>query len=80
MAKGIIKFDMSDQDDRKAHLRCFKSLDMALVLWTFMRQTRKEFENNTMSSEEFYAGVEQTFEKFSELLEEYKLDVDELVD
>jgi hypothetical protein len=80
MVKGKITFDMSDPDDRKAHLRCVKSLDMALVLWTFMRQTRKEFENNTMSSEDFYSGVEQTFEKFNELLEEYSINIDELVD
>lgn len=80
MVKGIIKFDMSDLDDRKAYLRCFKSLDMSLVLWTFMRQTRKEFENNTLSSEDFYAGVEQTFEKFNELLDKYAINIDELVD
>lgn len=80
MVKGKITFDMSDPDDRKDYLRCFKSLDMALVIRSFMRKTRKEFENNTMSSEDFYAGVEQTFEKFNELLEEYKIDIDELVD
>ena len=80
MVKGIIKFDMSDPDDRKAYLRCFKSLDMALVIWTFMHNTKRQFENNTMSSEDFYAGVEQTFEKFSELLDEYNLNIDELVD
>lgn len=71
---------MSDPDDRKAYLRCFKSLDMTLVIWTFMHNTKRQFENNTMSSEDFYAGVEQTFEKFSELLSEYNLDIDELVD
>lgn len=80
MVKGKITFDMSDPNDRKAYLRCFKSLDMALVIWQFTHNTKREFENNTMSSEDFYAGVEQTFEKFNKLLEEYRLDVDELVD
>lgn len=31
--KAILKFDLTDSDDRMAHQRCIKSLDLALALW-----------------------------------------------
>lgn len=84
MVRGKITFDMSDPDDRKAYLRCFKSLDMALILWKFSRQTKKEieqeFENNTMANEDAYSGAQQVFNRFNELLDEYSINIEELVD
>lgn len=31
--KGIIKFNLDDEDDALSHLRCIKSLDMAIALF-----------------------------------------------
>jgi hypothetical protein len=33
MSKATLTFDLDDFDDRLEHLRCVKSLDMALVIW-----------------------------------------------
>ena len=30
--KAVLEFDLWDPDDKEAHLRCIKSLDMALAL------------------------------------------------
>lgn len=37
--KAILEFDLNDADDVEAHLRCVKSLDMALALdgiWSYI--------------------------------------------
>ena len=42
MAKAILKFDLTDPDDRMEHKRAMQSLDMALALWQIMYNSRKE--------------------------------------
>lgn len=44
------------------------------------KETEREFEANTMINEDKIVGAEIVFQKFYELLEHYKLDIDELVD
>ena len=41
MAKAILKFDLNDPDDRIEHLRCIKSLDLAMALWEITSNTKK---------------------------------------
>lgn len=33
--KATLSFDLDDSDDRRAHLRCVKAEDMALLLWHY---------------------------------------------
>ncbi len=33
--KAVLKFDLNDEDERMAHFRCVKALDMALAMWEF---------------------------------------------
>jgi len=42
MAKGILEFDLNEQDEVMAHKRCVKSLDLALVLWDMDAYLRAE--------------------------------------
>ena len=44
MAKAILKYDLSDPDDRLEHLRAVKATDMALVIWELVYNTRKRIE------------------------------------
>lgn len=41
MAKAILKFDLTDPDDRIEHMRCVKSTDMALALWQIVYNHKK---------------------------------------
>ena len=36
--KAILKFDLTDIDEQQAHLRCIKSLDMALALFEIIEK------------------------------------------
>ncbi|HSE99750.1 MAG TPA: hypothetical protein VLA48_02550 [Nitrososphaeraceae archaeon] len=84
MAKAILEFYLNDIDDRQAHLRAVKATDLTLLISSFLRQTKKEieqeFENNTMANEDAYSGAQQVFNKFNELLDEYGINIEELVD
>jgi hypothetical protein len=44
MAKAKLKYDLDDFDDRMAHLRAVKSLDMAMALWDITHNTKKGLE------------------------------------
>ena len=39
--KAKIEFDLNDLDDNMAHMRCVKSLDMALAMWAFSGRLRR---------------------------------------
>jgi hypothetical protein len=79
--KAKLTFDLSDPDQKLEHLRCIKSLDMALALWQISSNTRKEcyraIENNPKEDPTEY--VDLVFEKIYDILEEYSINVDELV-
>jgi len=81
--KAILEFDLDEIDDRRAHLRAVKSLDMALVIWELLRNSRKELEWTIENETEGdYAqkeiGLSMVYDKFEELLEHYGINIDEL--
>lgn len=39
--KATLTFNLDDPDDRKAHLRCVKSLDMAIALFEIMNNSSR---------------------------------------
>jgi hypothetical protein len=74
--EALLKFNMNDSDDRMAHLRCVKSLDMALVIWEFLRNSRKKLEDREFK--DGYEAIEVTYEEFYNLLEEHGINIDKL--
>lgn len=38
--KAVLKFDLNDEDERMAHFRCVKALDMALAMYAFAESLR----------------------------------------
>ena len=79
--EAILKYNLDDFDDRKAHLRCIKSLDMAYVLFEFLRNSRKKIENREYSKDsDVFDGIEATYSEFYKLLEENGINIDELID
>lgn len=85
MAKAILKFDLTDSDDRLEHLRAIKSTDMALVLWQLVYNTKKEILRELEASDingeadHDYDLLDKVFEKIHELLDEHNIKVDDLI-
>jgi hypothetical protein len=80
MAEGILKYDLNDFDDRMAHLRAVKSLDMAIALWDITHNTKKGLEWSMEGKEmDKYEALEMVFDKIYEILEEHNIKMDDLV-
>ena len=80
MAKAKLKYDLDDFDDRMAHLRAVKSLDMAMALWDITHNTKKGLEWSMEGNEiDKYEALEMVFDKIYEILEEHNIKMDDLV-
>ena len=76
--KATLNFDLTDSDDAREHMRCIKSLDMALVLWDIMYELRKRYEN-IECGEEATTLIENVFGDIRELLSDRFISLDELI-
>ena len=56
--KAVIEFDLDDADDRQAHLRCIKALDMSIAIWNVVHN------NKHLNDAEI---VEKMYSEFEEL-------------
>lgn len=85
MAKAILKFDLTDPDDRMEHKRAMQSLDMALALWQIMYNSRKEMSYTIEALElkgttvDAYKAINMYHEKIGEIATEYGIDIDALI-
>ncbi len=68
--KAILEFDLSNQEEKKEHYRCVKSLDMALALFEIQMNLRKRSGEN----------VDSIFEEIYKIINEYNINIEELVD
>lgn len=83
--EATLKFNLDDFDDRMAHLRCVKSLDMCLVLLE-LRKSFSEMENKVNVTElqrkppmTPYELIEEFRINFFETLLSQNIDLDELI-
>ena len=72
--KARLTFDLDDPEDRQAHLRCTKALDMALVLWELSYNRRKQWLNTHDGD-----AVEEICEDISSLISEHGIDINDLI-
>ena len=79
-----LEFQLDDFDDRQAHLRCVKALDMAIVL-SNLADIKKEFfwqfTDNlpNKATEEVELAVELLFNRIYRSMEDRGIDIDELI-
>lgn len=80
--KGILKFNLSDKDEREAHLRAVRSTDLASALFEISCNLRRNV-NNPIKDEHFHAVTEQVidsvFEKIESTLNDHNLNMNELI-
>ena len=80
MAKAILKYDLSDPDDRLEHLRAIKATDMALVIWELVNNTRKRIEYDIDKHDlDGYAVLDGIMTEISDRLDEHGIVIDDLV-
>ncbi len=81
MARARLEFDLNDHDDKMAHFRAVKSLDMAIALWEITHNTKKGLEWSLEGKElDKYDTLELVFDKIYEILKEHNISTDELMD
>jgi len=75
--KAVLEFNLDDVDDRYAHKRCTKSLDMALVLFELLHNSYRKLEYEKDIDEKTLNIV---FNHFNELMEERNIMLDDLIE
>ena len=83
MATATLTFDLDNHDDRMAHLRCVKSLDMAIALFDITHNLKKKCDHICESMEadsDQFDGVYTTFQQIAFILEENGINMNELIE
>ena len=79
--KATLKFNLEFPDEQKAHLRCVKATDMAIVLFDLLCNARKTISHKHQdASDDFMEGVEVVIDHIRELCETQNINIDELID
>jgi hypothetical protein len=79
--KAVLKFNLEFPDEQKAHLRCVKSTNMAIVLFDLLCNARKSIAHEHQdASDDFMEGVEVVMEHIGKLCDDNNINIDELID
>jgi len=81
--KATLSYNLNDPDDRMAHLRAVKSLDMASALFDITRNLRKKIQNRyediDNTHNDVFDGIDAVFDEIYDILEDNNIDIDELI-
>lgn len=81
MAIAILKYDLTDSDDRMGFLRATKSLDMAMALWEMTYNVKKKMQSQVENENlDAYDAVEKVFDKFWEIIKDHDINIDSLIE
>jgi adenine specific DNA methylase Mod len=80
--KATLSYNLNDPDDKMAHLRAVKSLDMASALFEITRNLKKQverkYEDDTTEYDSFDV-IQDVFDRIYEILGDNNIDIDELI-
>ncbi len=74
--RANLLFDLEDADDRMEHLRCIKSLDMALAMWDFAAKLRNIVDT---SEDGKYIDEDLVWKAWEEALTGHDVNLDKLI-
>lgn len=75
-----VKYDLSNPDDRIEHLQTVNASNMAFIIWDFLYNSRKEIEHKIDNQKLNADGcLDAVYERFVWLLDQYHIDIDQLV-
>lgn len=73
-----LHFDLNDPDDRLAHLRATKSLDLAITLWEIYHNTYSKMERRE-DIKDPHEMLEAVFEEIRDIMNANGILIDDLV-
>ena len=68
--RATLEFDLDDPEDVQAHLRCLKSLDMAIIFFEIVNNLHRKLPEN--------ADANTVLKRITELLEYNDIDINNL--
>lgn len=78
--KAILEFNLDEGDDKAAHLRAIKALDMAIALWDMDEYLRGQIKYaSDLMPIEVYKSLEGVRDQLREIMNERSIDLDELL-
>ncbi len=80
--KAILKFNISDIDERRDFLRAIKSQDMAMAIWDILQLRKtieRRFENADNTNNDVFGGIDAMSQGISDILEEHDISIDKLI-
>ena len=77
--KAILEFDLDEHDDRVAHLRAVKALDMALVLWDIDQYLRGLIKHGDLD-DKVYDALDATRDKLYEFMNQRDITIDSILE
>lgn len=79
--KALLEYDLNDKDEKMAHLRAVKSLDMACALFDITHNMKKDCERMVENKDiNVYDAIDLVFDKIYEALEKNNIKLEELID
>ena len=76
--KGILEFNLDDQDDEIAYMRCVKARDMALALFDMDQELRRLIEHGNLDKDK-YEVVDAMRFRLREIMGQYNINLDDLL-
>lgn len=81
--KAKLIYNLNNPDDRMAHLRAIKSMDMASALFEITTNLKKRienrFENIDNTNNDVFDGIDAVFEEIYNVIKDNDIDIDELI-
>lgn len=74
--KALLQFNLDNEEDAMAHLRCVKALDMALAMWSFSGKIRHIVDT---SEDGKHIDADDVWNAWDEVLCAYGIKMDELI-
>jgi hypothetical protein len=77
--KAILEFNLDEHDDKVAHLRAVKALDMALVLWDIDQYLRGLIKHGDLD-DKVYDALDATRDKLYEFMNQRDITIDSILE
>jgi hypothetical protein len=82
MSKAVISFNLENIEDELDFKRYVKSKELALALWDILnvrKSLERKFESKSIINVDVFDGIDDFAKEISEILDNYNIDIDELI-
>jgi hypothetical protein len=77
---ATLTFDLNDHDERQAHMRCVKALDMAIALWDIENKLKDRCEGIlSRYPEQYQKGLDVALEHVRMIISDHNINLNELI-